>query len=280
MLKRLHLICKQPTMTSNEILKADVLDILFENRNKQYGAYALRKYYNNRMMLALGISLAAVLLACLLIRPGEKVDVFDNFLNGPVKVSPPIELRPVEPTPPPAAATPRPVATQAFSSRIEIVSVVPPGQEVPEIGDLVDRQIGNMTVEGVPPTENRTIEEPAPQPATTTGATEAAPPVFQPVERMPEFPGGVGAWTNFLGRHLRMPEELEAGERRTVQVKFWVGTDGSIDRFEVVQSAGAAFDSEVIRVLKKMPKWKPAIQNGQPIAITFTQPVTFQALEE
>jgi protein TonB len=48
----------------------------------------------------------------------------------------------------------------------------------------------------------------------------------------------------------------------------------------VVQSAGAVFDNEVIRVLKKMPKWKPAIQNGQPVAVTFTQPVTFQAVEE
>jgi protein TonB len=100
------------------------------------------------------------------------------------------------------------------------------------------------------------------------------------VERLPEFPGGVNAWSAFLGRHLRVPDDLEAGERRTVQVKFWVGEDGSVTRFEVVQSAGAVFDNEVIRVLKKMPKWKPAIQNGQPVAVTFTQPVTFQAVEE
>lgn len=268
-------------MTSHEILKADVLDILFENRNKLYGAYALRKTYNNRMMVALGTSLAAVLAACLLIRPAGGSNTIVEIPFCPVEVSRFVEVEPpVEPVPPAAAQAPRPVATRAYNSRIEIVSEVPPGQEVPEIGELVDPQIGNVTVDGVLPTEHRTV---APAPATPAeGRGAPAPPdqKFVPVERMPEYPGGVEAWTAFLGRHLRVPEELEAGERRTVQVKFWVDTDGSIGRFEVVQSAGAACDQEVIRVLKKMPKWKPALQNGHPIAITFTQPVTFQAFGE
>ena len=268
-------------MTSNEILKADVLDILFENRNKQYGAYDLRKTYNNRMLVALGTSLAAVLAACLLIPPGDRVVAMEDFVPDIVRLSPPIDLTPpVEPPPPPAAQAPRPIATRAFNNRIEIVREVPPGQEVPEIGELVDRQIGNANIDGDAPTVNHTIEPP---PAQTAGSgAKPTPPAegFTPVERAPEYPGGLGAWTTFLNRHLRMPEELDAGERRTVQVKFWVGIDGSIDRFEVVKSAGAAFDNEVIRVLKKMPKWKPALQNGQPIAVTFTQPVTFQALED
>lgn len=268
-------------MTSNDILKADVLDILFENRNKQYGAYALRKTYNNRLLVALGTSLGAVLAACLLIRPGSRMAPVDEIVPDIVIISPPIDLTPPpEPTPPPAAQAPRAIATRAFNSRIEIVQEVPPGQEVPEIGELVDRQIGNTNVDGDVPTVNHTVEPPPVQPA--GGGEKPAQPSegFTPVERAPEYPGGLAAWSAFLNRHLRMPEELDAGERRTVQVKFWVGTDGSIDRFEVVQSAGAAFDGEVIRVLKKMPKWKPALQNGQPIAVTFTQPVTFQALED
>ena len=56
--------------------------------------------------------------------------------------------------------------------------------------------------------------------------------------------------------------------------------DGSITKFEIIQSGGAAFDNEVIRVLKKMPKWKPAVQNGQNVSVMFTQPVTFVAYEE
>ena len=85
---------------------------------------------------------------------------------------------------------------------------------------------------------------------------------------------------NFLNKYLRTPDELEAGQKRTVLVRFAVGEDGSITKFEIIQSGGAAFDNEVIRVLKKMPKWKPAVQNGQNVSVMFTQPVTFMAYEE
>jgi len=84
----------------------------------------------------------------------------------------------------------------------------------------------------------------------------------------------------FLSRNLRTPSELEAGQKRNVMVRFTVGEDGSVTQFEIVQSGGEAFDREVIRVLKKMPKWKPAIQNGRPVSVLFTQPVTFLAVEE
>ena len=59
-----------------------------------------------------------------------------------------------------------------------------------------------------------------------------------------------------------------------------VSTDGSITNFEVLKSGGESFDREVIRVLKKMPKWKPAIQNGHPAATSFTQPVSFMVHEQ
>ena len=85
---------------------------------------------------------------------------------------------------------------------------------------------------------------------------------------------------NFLQRNLNAPSELEPGEKKTVSIRFFVSVDGAITDFEIVQSAGKTFDSEVIRVLKKMPKWRPAIQHGQPIARAFTQPVTFVGMEE
>lgn len=283
----MHLIYKLPTMTSNEILKADVLDILFENRNKQYGAYALRKYYNNRLGIALAISLTTVVLVALLIGQsslngkGLETDIEEcPVLITPVElIHPPME--PEAATPPPAAKV-KPIASQAYLSRIEIVADVDPGDMVPDRTDLVDRQIASFTQEGGVPTVNHTIEQPpVEQGPGLAGSTPAeSEEGFKAVERLPEFPGGVSAWSAFLSRYLRVPDELPAGERRTVQVRFWVGEDGSVTRFEVAQSAGTAFDNEVIRVLKKMPKWKPAIQNGHPVAVTFTQPVTFQAVEE
>lgn len=68
---------------------------------------------------------------------------------------------------------------------------------------------------------------------------------------------------------------MAPGERKTVVVKFNVSADGSISNIQVVQSAGAAFDAEVLRVMARMPKWKSAIENGKPANAVITQPVTF-----
>jgi len=59
-----------------------------------------------------------------------------------------------------------------------------------------------------------------------------------------------------------------------------VGEDGVVTAFQIIQSAGSVYDNEVLRVLKKMPKWKPAIQNNLPVARSFTQPVTFMGVTE
>jgi protein TonB len=98
--------------------------------------------------------------------------------------------------------------------------------------------------------------------------------------RAPQFPGGTAAWLNFLGKHLRPVQDLEPGEKRSCLIRFSVDEEGTITNFVVIQSGGNEFDNEVIRVLKKMPKWLPAIQNGKPTAVSFTQPVTFVAQED
>lgn len=99
-------------------------------------------------------------------------------------------------------------------------------------------------------------------------------------DRQPQFPGGNQAWLAFLNTHLRPPQDLESGEKRVVNIRFFVDVDGTIANFQVARSGGNVFDNEVIRVLKKMPKWIPAMQGGQPMAVAFTQPVTFVGQEE
>ena len=77
-----------------------------------------------------------------------------------------------------------------------------------------------------------------------------------------------------------MPASLGKDELKTVRINFKVDVDGTVTGFTVLQSAGREFDNEVIRVLKKMPRWKPAMQNGRPVAVPFTQPVTFVGVEQ
>jgi protein TonB len=66
-----------------------------------------------------------------------------------------------------------------------------------------------------------------------------------------------------LQRILQAPEDIEPGKRIEVQIRFWVDIDGSVSRPEIIKSGGEAFDKEVLRVMKKMPKWEPALQAGK-----------------
>ena len=265
-------------MTSNEILKADVLDILFDNRNKQYGAYTLRKNYNSRLGIATGMSLS---LAALLffILPGTTSSKSYSDTDKETVVIKSIEIPPEvkKITPPPVKKIQEQVFREKRFTQLVIVNkenVDPP----PEIKELETNLISDRNREGdvptgIVPTINETI---TPKPA------EKAEPNKEAVlpSREPEFPGGQAAWMNFLQRNLSAPSELEPGQKKTVSIRFFVSIDGVVTDFEVVHSGGRNFDNEVIRVLKKMPKWKPAIQNGQAVARAFTQPVTFVGIEE
>jgi TonB family protein len=89
------------------------------------------------------------------------------------------------------------------------------------------------------------------------------------------FPGGEEVWMNFLKRNLNPPSELKTNEKKVVRVQFIVNGDGSIKEVEIVQSAGPSFDKEVIRVLKRMPYWKPAVENGRRVNAVITKSITF-----
>lgn len=269
-------------MTSHEILKADVLDILFDNRNKMYGAYALRKDYNHRLMIALGSMMGIVVFF---------IFFFGSFKNGDDSIVQDHQRTIVEATdlipevPEPELPEPEPqrppqnMQQQNFVNNIQFVSDEVP-IDMPTMDDLTNAAISNQTVEGEDFTDAR-------QPNFGEGNAQAnAAPIekpepqnFEPLAKNAEYPGGQEAWISFLQRHLRTPDELEAGQKRTVLVRFAVAADGTISQFEIVQSGGEVFDKEVIRVLKKMPKWSPAVQNGHNVSVMFTQPVTFMAFE-
>ena len=269
-------------MTSQQILHADVLDILFEKRNKLYGAYQLRKLYPQRLITALGLSVSAVLLLLLFFRPsGEKSrTVFPND-GVVVTIVDALPLEPKKPEPPVLPKTENvPVKQQAFINQLkmvdkEIQTAIPP------IDALENAAVSDKTMDGAitgamqPPVPPVVAEAVSGQ----KGQEEAAQKEVIP-DKQPQFPGGMQAWTAFLNRHLQAPQDLEPGEKRTVVVRFHVAEDGRVAHFQVLQSAGAAFDNEVIRVLKKMPAWTPAIKQGQPVPVSFTQPVTFVGVEE
>jgi protein TonB len=265
-------------MTSNEILKADMLDILFDNRNKQYGAYALRKHYSQRLSLSIGISLSMVLLFFLLMPKERSSETPDRKDQGGLIVET-IDIPPIKTILPPPVPIKPPV--QRFKQLQFTTTVIEKDKNVkvdpPDLSQLLTSVISNKTVIGDPVSSDVPVfNEPVPD----NPAKEEPNTTTKPLQKEPEFPGGQEAWLNFLRRNLVVPGELEPGEKKTVSIRFYVSDNGIVTDFQVLQSAGKAYDNEVIRVLKRMPKWKPAIQNGVPVARAFTQPVTFMGAEE
>lgn len=267
-------------MNPKEILRADLLDIIFDNRNKTYGAYALRKYYGSRLLKSLSFGLASALGICLFVHfthSSTDTCVVDDLVpKDEVRI---VEIPADKPVIPEARVQPQQrqqqFASRALTSTIQIVDNNT-STTMPSITELNQSLIDNVDRDGIVPTQNSNPVQPA-IPVTTEPEKKPEPELLQ---RQPEFPGGKAAWMKFLQRYLNVPDELAVGERKTVKVKFMVSEDGTVTQFAVIQSGGEAFDNEVIRVLKKMPKWSPAVQNGRNVATTFTQPVTFQSIEE
>lgn len=265
-------------MNSNNILKADVLDIIFDNRNKLYGAYPLRKYYPERVKKALVIMFAIVgLFIVFSFLPSSKV-IDGNLLtvmDGPTfgDIIPPAKKEIKQENKQQAQK----VTMQKAANKIVAVpdeKVIDPIRETINIGSTTN--IG--VTDGVP------VD--APEIGTGNGGGVPAPtennvPAFSPevvVEKAdvePMYPGGINALRIFLERNLTNPEELNEGEGVRVKVKFIVGYDGALKGFEIIQDGGAAFNNEVIRVLKKMPNWIPGKSNGRNVSVYHIIPVKF-----
>ncbi len=275
-------------MKIDAILKADVLDIIFENRNKDYGAYTLRKFYNNRLYKALGAMLAVVALLCsfTFIKSTTAISnipfVDTGFTVKKIYAIPQTPDKPKEIIKPNQPAQPKQLAaTKEFTTNMKIVS----DNKAAIIDDLNDNDIiADATKKGDPgvvPKVKSNITE-----GTDSSAfVEPKKPQvdinkpYDVVEVMPTFPGGMEALRKFLKNNLQAPEDIQEGETVSVKIKFIVGYDGVLKGFETVEDGGKAFNNEVIRVLKKMPEWTPGKTKGEKVSVYYTIPVKFTPTE-
>jgi len=268
-------------MTNKEIIQASLLDILFENRNKAYGAYALRKTYNHRMQWSLGICLGIALLLVMLnfIKGGHKIinePTTDSVFLTTIEIP---KDKPKDIERPRPQKTVQPQVAQIQNTPIKIVDNNVK-VNVPTNEDLQKALTSTKTTDGLPPdgTPQKIIEPVTGTDNGNTNKPEPEKPVLPSFSA--KFPGGNDALAEFLKRYLVTPDELEADQKKTVLVRFMVDEDGSISKAEIVQSGGNSFDKEVLRVIRKMPKWIPAQQNGLKVSSYFTQSVTFIAVEQ
>ncbi|SJZ40327.1 outer membrane transport energization protein TonB [Chitinophaga eiseniae] len=276
-------------MESAKIPGNDFLDILFEGRNKDYGAYALRNRYDRRVRNAV-MGTASIVLV---VMGGY---VLNNTLMAHDVVSRPVVLEtprmidpldeplpdPVLPPPPPVQTSPPPAApTVDFASLVVAPDrEVRPEEEPPRINDIGNKAIGFENKEGDPNGRPEGLDDLT---GPTTGVVDipVAPEReerFTFVEFMPEFPGGEPALMKYLSKNIRYPHMAqENGVQGSVFIQFVVNRDGSISEVKAVgASKGAGLEEEAIRVVSKMPNWKPGKQNGKAVTVIFNLPIRFQ----
>ncbi|MGA0559370.1 energy transducer TonB [Larkinella sp. VNQ87] len=261
-------------------------DIVFADRNKAYGAYALRKNYSKTIYRSLIIGSALFLLAMAtptiisVLKPEEQEQA---MVEVDLMKLPPPPIDPNEPPPPP----PPPVELPKVNTVKFLPPEVKPDEEVPEetppptVEELKEAVAAEKTQEGDPNAEEVIVapEETA-GPTKVEAAVEAAPKeeqIFTVVEQNPEFPGGMAALGQFLSKNIRYPPAASrANVSGRVFVSFVVNTDGSIQDVTVLKGLGFGTDEEAMRVVKAMPKWRPGKQSGRPVRVKYNLPINFQ----
>jgi periplasmic protein TonB len=283
----MRLIYKSLFMEPNQIKEAHILDILFEGRNKEYGAYELRKTYNRRIVKAIFAMVSVVGLLFL----GGVVSGFGKGKRAalPFEASD-VDLRKVDDVKPPVIPPPRvqPVV-QVATIRLTTTRIVPddqvkPDEKPPENAEADHVNIGTETRAGV---ETGDLVGP-PSASGSGGAFVDAPKKSEPdgpwttVEIEASYMGGSSAWARFLNKNLRYPEDaINIGVSGTVMVQFVVDLDGNVSDVKVVSGPEqGGLREEAVRVIMKSGKWVPAVQNGRHVKAYRRQPVTFVKSED
>lgn len=252
-------------------------DMVFDRRNKAYGAYFIRRIYQRNVVIA--FSLATVIVALVLAFPSiakffEAQTTNEETSLKQVKYT---DLAPPPPIdkntpPPPKLDVPPPVKT--------IIKFLPPKvtekeiaeeEEMPTIEEVKANDTGAENIEG---TGDVIFDEPVEEAVKSEGDEDI---IFTVVEQQAEFPGGFEAMGKFLSKNMKYPAVARRmGIEGSVFVSFVIDKEGKISDPQVIKGISAECDKEAIRVIQLMPPWKPGKQNGQPVRCRFVLPIKFR----
>ena len=283
-------------MDANKIANSDFLDILFDGRNKEYGAYELRKTYIRRLTIAF-VTVAAIVSAVIVIlslnldkkNKGKTIDMVQEIQLSQIQQQK-VEAPPPPPLPPP------PPPPKSEPVKLDITKFTPP-KVAPDIQvkeppktqtELVDERIGSFDQEGLktaavaPPVE----VSGAGGKAFVNVAASAAPAVkedydkeFTTVQVEAKYPGN---WENFLRRNLNQDTPVDNGAppgTYRVTVSFRVDKQGNVTEVKALNDPGYGTAQEAVRAIKASGKWEPGIQNNQKVISRKKQSIVFQVQE-
>ncbi len=271
-------------MDNAQLAGASLNDIVFEGRNREYGAYQLRRIYGRNVTRALIIG--AALLALLIFvpaiakyledqKPKEVLNLKENVLMD----APPLdETKPPPPPPPPEAPPPPPpkLTTIKFTPPVVKKDEEVKKEEVPDQEELKDKTVATVSVKGntdapdlsdLSGEGNKVVEE------------VVENKVYTYVEQMPALPGGggMGAIVAAIQKNFRYPAvDLRNQVEGRVFASFTVDENGDISDVKIVKGLTGTVDAETIRSIKGLPKFIPGKQNGRAVKVSFTVPVTLK----
>ena len=269
------------------------VEMVFAGKNKEYGAYQLRKGTSGRnikslLILVIAAALVGGFLAWKVIeqKQAEEQQAYMEAMElAKLQQQAKKEEKKKEPVKPkiePKKEIPVARETQKFTAPvIKKDELVKEENQVKQMDKLDEKvAVGTENKEGV---KDRTVEAvrndiatvaPPPPPAPKP---EVATKVFDVVEEMPSFPGGQGALMQYLASNIKYPVVAqENGVQGRVIVSFVVERDGSISDVKVARSVDPSLDREAQRVVKSMPRWSPGKQNGSTVRVKYTVPVVFR----
>ena len=256
-------------------------DLIFEGKNKEYGAYELRKNSPKRHIRALIIVLSSLIfvftLPTLIKTVMPEREIKDDYgVTKMVQLDPLDQVKeeqiirqPEAPPPPELKSTIKftpPVIKKDEEVRDE--DEMKTQRELTEtkvdisVADVKGKDDGSGV--DIADLERNKVVVPEPE------------QIFTHVEQPPQFPGGERAMLEWLGKNIKYPIiAQEQGIKGTVVIRFVVGKSGEVGSVEVMRGVDPSLDKEAMRVVKSMPKWSPGRQNGNPVLVYFTLPVRF-----
>ncbi|AWG21561.1 hypothetical protein FFWV33_08470 [Flavobacterium faecale] len=277
-------------MSKSSIYESNWINLVFENRNKEYGAFQLRQESAKTSFMALLISISI----CALVFAVPKVlQSFDLLLNDPVEIAPPTIDRPIIPvrfTPPPTEVQPEAkaivpkVKPQVVTEKIVAKSLAHPivvqadlaTADVPKTDLIPTSSIDPNAIIGDKPTIYKGATTPEATGTTTSPGYGDKIATTAALDKLPAFPGGIEKFYNYVGRTFETPEINEEKMVR-IMVYFVVEKDGSMTDIQVKNNPGYGLDKEAIRVLKSLKtKWTPGIINKEPVRTAYSMPISVQ----
>lgn len=258
-----------------DLFRQQWLEMVFEGKNKSYGAYELRK--KSPKMTAMALLAGATFFGLAIAAPQILGSIFDGMNTEEVADVRKVKMAKLPPKEKPKEIIEKPKPPPPKVDQVKFVKpVVAKAEEVTEEPQKITPEVKKTGAEDLkgdpdapvtitPPSDGDIVEE-------DNGLYNSAG-----IEVKPEYPGGIEKFYKYVANNYQTPEE--EGLKGKVYVSFVVEKDGSLTDIKAVRDIGYGTGAEAVRVLKRCPKWTPGVQNGKPVRCTYTLPISIQSAE-